>query len=102
MDQIAALHRVKRHLVRFGGDPASVTLFGESAGAGSVQIRMTLPAPRALFPRLFAESGAGGSALLPIRMRKRSVKRGLTTSALKDATPDQRYGGTVDAGTSLA
>ncbi|MEH3158850.1 MAG: carboxylesterase family protein [Sphingomonas taxi] len=67
MDQVAALQWVKRNIGRFGGDPANVTLFGESAGAGSVQILMDSPGAKGLFHKAISESGAGGSALFPIR-----------------------------------
>ena len=48
MDQLAALQWVKRNIAAFGGDPGNVTLFGESAGAGSVQIFMSAPEARGL------------------------------------------------------
>ncbi len=40
MDQIAALKWVKRNIARFGGDPANVTIFGESAGGENVETLM--------------------------------------------------------------
>ena len=67
MDQVAALHWVRRNVATFGGDPANVTLFGESAGAGSVHILMGSPVAKGLFQKAISESGAGGSALFPIR-----------------------------------
>jgi para-nitrobenzyl esterase len=59
MDQIAALQWVKRNIAAFGGDPAKVTIFGESAGGGSVNQMMAMPAARGLFARAIAESGGG-------------------------------------------
>lgn len=55
-DVIAALGWVRDNIAGFGGDPGSVTLFGESAGAGIVTTLMTTPATAGLFHRAIAES----------------------------------------------
>ncbi len=59
MDQIAALKWVKRNIARFGGDPANVTIFGESAGGENVQTLMVTPAARGLFAKATLQSGDG-------------------------------------------
>src|SRR5580698_11643535 len=59
MDQIAALQWVRRNAAAFGGDPANVTIFGESAGGGSVLMLMTSPLSKGLFKRAVVESGGG-------------------------------------------
>lgn len=55
-DQVAALEWVRDNVAAFGGDPANVTLMGESAGANSVTTLMTVPSARGLFVRAIAES----------------------------------------------
>lgn len=57
MDQVAALKWVQACAEAFGGDPNNVTLFGESAGSGSVGLLMTAPAARGLFQKAICESG---------------------------------------------
>lgn len=59
LDQIAALEWVHRNIGAFGGDPARVTIFGQSAGAISVADLMRSPLAKGLFARAIAESGPG-------------------------------------------
>ncbi|MDI7860535.1 carboxylesterase family protein [Rhizobiaceae bacterium n13] len=56
MDQLAALEWVKRNISAFGGDPDKVTIFGESAGGGSVIAHMISPLSRGLFHRAILQS----------------------------------------------
>lgn len=59
MDQIAALRWVRRNIRAFGGEPGDVTIFGESAGGGAVNLLMISPAARGLFHRAISQSGIG-------------------------------------------
>ncbi len=59
MDQIAALKWVQRNIASFGGDPAKVAIFGESAGGESVLRLMASPAAIGLFARAIVASGGG-------------------------------------------
>ncbi|TSD99400.1 carboxylesterase/lipase family protein [Skermania sp. ID1734] len=60
-DMIAALEWVRDNIAGFGGDPANVTLFGESAGGGAVTTLMTVPAAAGLFHRAIAQSSPATS-----------------------------------------
>lgn len=57
LDQVAALQWVHHNIERFGGDPANVTVFGQSAGAVDANVLMTSPLTKGLFQRVIAESG---------------------------------------------
>ncbi|MFJ7749460.1 carboxylesterase/lipase family protein [Arthrobacter sp. NPDC097144] len=61
-DQVAALEWVRDNIEAFGGDPANVTIFGESAGGISVTSLMCIPAARGLFHQAYAQSAAPSSA----------------------------------------
>ncbi|MFO0467966.1 MAG: carboxylesterase/lipase family protein, partial [Bacteroidota bacterium] len=64
MDQIAALQWVKRNITAFGGNPKSITIFGESAGGVSVHSLLTIPAAKGLFQKAIIESGGGRDGVL--------------------------------------
>jgi juvenile-hormone esterase len=45
-DQVAALRWVRDNIAEFGGNPNSVTIFGESAGGSSTHFHMLSPASK--------------------------------------------------------
>jgi carboxylesterase type B len=58
LDQLAALQWVRDNIAAFGGDPANVTISGQSAGAMSVHAHVLSPLSKGLFHRAIAQSGA--------------------------------------------
>jgi para-nitrobenzyl esterase len=73
MDQVAALAWVKANIATFGGDPDKVTIFGQSAGGGSVNQLLLIPAAHGLFQQAIAQSG-GGRDLWPLLSSDRPGK----------------------------
>ena len=58
MDQLMALKWVHENIASFDGNPDNVTIFGESAGAGSVTLLPLVKGSQQYFKRVIAESGA--------------------------------------------
>jgi len=58
LDHVAALEWIRANAASFGGDPGNVTLFGQSAGGGSIASLMEMPAAVKLFRRAILQSAA--------------------------------------------
>lgn len=59
LDQLAGLKWVKENISAFGGDPENVTVFGQSAGAGSTMAHLASPMSRDFFHKAIPQSGGG-------------------------------------------
>ncbi len=57
LDQIQSIKWVKENIAAFGGNPDNITIFGESAGAGSVNTLLTMNLEKGLFQRAIMQSG---------------------------------------------
>ena len=70
LDQIAALKWVRENIYNFGGDPENITVFGQSAGAGSTMALMTSPLTGGDIAKAILQSGvflfSFGGTLLPV------------------------------------
>ena len=94
-DIVLALGWVKQNIAGFGGDPANVTIFGESAGAHAVATLLGVPAAKGLFHQAISQSPASGmvsSQEVAAKFAERFVDRlGADRSrpgpALLDASP---------------
>ncbi|MCT7660044.1 carboxylesterase/lipase family protein [Mycobacterium deserti] len=64
-DLVMALRWVRENIEVFGGDPAKVTIFGESAGAHAVATLLAVPAAEGLFAQAISESPAAGMVRSP-------------------------------------
>ena len=58
MDQMMALKWIHNNIAAFGGDPGNVTIFGQSAGGGSVSLLPLIEGSHNYFQRVIAQSGS--------------------------------------------
>lgn len=82
-DMIAALQWVQKNIAAFGGDPAAVTISGQSAGSMAVHDLLVAPAARGLFRAAIAESGLPG-VMTAVQLAD-AEKRGLEFARSKGA-----------------
>jgi para-nitrobenzyl esterase len=87
LDQLAALTWVHDNIAGFGGDPANVTIFGESAGALAVGTLLAMPRAVGSFRRAIAQSGAAHHVQSAASARRvaRALARRLGVAATRDA-----------------
>ncbi len=71
LDEIQALAWLKENAAAFGGDPERITIFGESAGGGSVSALTIAPQAKGMFKRAIMQSGVSSGFL---RTAEKSIK----------------------------
>ncbi len=105
LDQIQALRWVQENIARFGGNPANVTIFGESAGAADVNMLIASPLTKGLFVRGIAQSGPAAAQTPLADAEKRDVEWAATLGIAGDgalaklrAIPDTELMGKIGQG----
>ncbi len=96
LDLVTGLEWVRENVAAFGGDPALVTLFGQSAGAAAVATLLGMPRTAGLFRRAILQSGTAERARTPAQAADASARflhaAGLTAATSRDllAWPAER------------
>ena len=90
LDQIEALKWIRKNIAQFGGDPENVTIFGQSAGAGSVKTVCESPLARGYFQKAVIMSGGGitipDPEAKPVEMPRNSIFRNMTMAEAEQET----------------
>jgi len=74
MDIVKALQWVRDNIAQFGGDPANVTIFGQSGGGGKVSTLMAMPSAKGLFNKAIVQSGSITQLMEPKYSRRIGAK----------------------------
>jgi para-nitrobenzyl esterase len=85
LDIVLALEWVRDNIAHFGGDPANITIFGESGGGAKVSTLMAMPPAKGLFHKTIVESGS----MLKATSREDANKSAEKFIAKLDITPDR-------------
>lgn len=100
MDIVKALEWVRNNIANFGGDPANVTIFGQSGGGGKVSTLMAMPSAKGLFSKAIVESGSITELMTPKYSRRVGAATvanlGLNPSRIDDIA-EVPYGTLLDA-----
>jgi para-nitrobenzyl esterase len=78
LDIVAALQWVRDNVARFGGDPANVTVFGQSGGGAKVSTLMAMPSAQGLFHKAIVQSGS------QLRLASADAAAALAAAVLKE------------------
>jgi para-nitrobenzyl esterase len=83
LDLVQALKWVRDNISVFGGDPGSVTIFGESGGGAKVSTLQAMPAAKGLFHRAISESGPGAQSRAASEEATQTTREFLAAFGLK-------------------
>ena len=89
MDQIAALKWVQKNVAAFGGDPANVTVFGESAGGMSTLAILATPSAKGLYQKAIVQSGLGWFQPSTLAAKEKEYAAALEKAGVTAATADE-------------